>query len=285
MKLNFKEAYQVLAKNPHITLLMVIYLLIMVSLLPILFVQKAEISFYFVLFLMFALTSAFFAGWFGMIKACVLSNQDDDTEESLIKRYECFKVDFFASIPCYILSIGFFILMSAGVFYGISILGDYLFGREDEVITQLATVMNSKSALENFLSTLPPETVNRFFKKVLYSYGCYLSYLFLIIYITPSLYFNKTKNPLIAIKNGLLGIIKKPFGTVLFFVLLLIMHGFITTLEAVSIINQVLMFLSLVLRICFIAYAIVLIFLVYEKNFAFDNNNGSDRLGENSSCN
>ena len=69
------------------------------------------------------------------------------------------------------------------------------------------------------------------------------------------------------------------------FLILLFSHVILVFFEKISFINPVLMFIALVLRVSFIAYVIVLIFSVYEKNFTDNGNNGTDRIRENEPCN
>lgn len=284
MNLSIKQSINILSKDPHITLLLVSYLLIMAMLLPTLLTQKNELSFFIVLFLMFIFSCAFFSGWFGMIKSCVLYKEKEDIEENLKQKYDSFKMGFFGSIPTYILQIGFFILILIGVIHSLSVISNHLFGKTDEIITQIAMIANSKEAIANFLSTLPEEVVINLVKKSVFSYTGIFLYVFLTMYMIPALYFSGRKNPLIGIKDGLVAIIKKPFFSIGLFLTLVLIHGMIVLIEGLSIFSQITMFLSLILRVCFIAFVVVLIFSVYEKNFTANNNNGSNGLRENSSC-
>lgn len=285
MKFNLKESFETLAKNPHITLLLVTYFLIIAGLLPLMAIQTEKLRFFLIMFLLLLLTGAFLAGWFGMIKCVVSYKEKGDMEEDLKNRYESFRNGFFSSIPLYMLPVIFYIILLFIFGKGLLYAADYIFGDPSEFLAQAVLFSGDKDALMNFLATIPKETMASIAERSIFVYTSFLFYLLITFYSIPSLFFNCTRNPLTGIKKGIIALLKKPLGTISLFLSIILSHIAIVFLEAISTVNQILMFFALVLRVCFIAYVVVLIFSVYEKNFACDSNNGSDRLGEDSSCN
>lgn len=285
MNSSFKKTFNILAKDPVIMLLFIVYLIAFASFVPIVFAQAGKYAFFILSFLWLLLTAAFFSGWFGMIKAASEYKEKEDPEEDLKNKYNLYKTGFFASIPNYMLSLVFYILLFAGFCYLIFHLTDYFLGKPDEIIKQLASVSNNQDALLNFIQTMPETTKMLIIKRSAFLYTGFLVYFLLTFYSVPALFFNCSINPLKGLKNGLAALFKKPLLTLGLFTGLLLTHILIIFFERISVGYNIVMFLALILRVYFIVASIVLIFSVYEKNFASNCNNGCNSVGEDGSCN
>ena len=286
MNFCIKNSFKIIADNPHIMLLLVTYLLAFSGLLSAGIFFAGKPVFTVMLVLIFLLTCAFIAGWLGMIKYLLLSEETDNQEEILKNKYKSFSIGFFSSVANYILPVLFFIVLFIFFIKGIISLTDTVFNGSQELFGQIGTLIGDKDALYNYISTLPEDKLIAVIKINLFIYSCILSYLLLTFYAIPATFFNeKSSNPLLGLKNGLIAFFKKPLQTLGLFLFLLLIHTILVFFEGISVINQILMFIALVLRVSFITYIVVLIFSVYEKNFAHNCNNGSDGVGENKSCN
>lgn len=284
MKFNIKKSAKILIKNPNIMLLLVSYLLIMASILPIVVFSYGRIVFFIFIILLFLFTCAFLAGWFGLVKSIVECKSSPYFDDDIKKRYEEFKNSFFTSIPTFMPSLIFYILLLMGYMYLLTYLADYFIGKPDEVINGLAALKSDQDAIINFLSTLPKDVIDTIIKRSAFLYLGSIVYLVLMLYSVPALYFSSKPNPFIGLKNAVLAFIKKPLGSFFLFLGLAICHIALIFFEAISVLNSGLMFVALILRISFITYVVVLIFSVYESNFTLDCNNGGNGLGENKTC-
>ncbi len=274
-----------LSKNPQITLVFVIFLIVLAMFAPFVVFNAGKNIFILLVILALLFVSAFMSGWFGMIFHVLKNRCSNNPEEEIKNAHESFKSGFFGSIPQYMPSIIFYILLFSGFLYLISYVADLIFGKLDNIVMQLASFGADQDAIYNFLKTLPKESVVMLAKRSIFFYLSVLLYLLLTFYSIPALYFGKKINPLCAIKDGIVALFKKPFYSSFMFFSIVITHFLLIFIEAVSVVNEFFMFVALVLRVCFLAYVVVLIFSVYEKNFALNCNNGPDCLGENNSCN
>lgn len=281
-----KKSFRTLFDNPHIMLLFVTYLLAFSGLISAVVFVAGKPLFYVAVILIFLLTCAFFAGWLGMIKCLVAFKETDNAEENLKNKYTSFSIGFFSSVANYILPVIFYFILFMVFIRGLLSLASNIFNGSIETAGHIAALMSNQDALLNYLSTLPDNELIALVKFNAFVYFGILLYLFLTFYAIPSVYFNeKTANPLSGLKNGFLSLCKKPFYSAGIFLILLFSHVILVFFEKISFINPVLMFIALVLRVSFIAYVIVLIFSVYEKNFTDNGNNGTDRIRENEPCN
>ena len=285
MKFNIQKSFEILIKNPYIMLLLVTYLLITASAFPVAVYTYKTASFYIITALLFFFTCAFLSGWFGMIRCIVSCKETKDPEEEMKIHYHYFKNDFFSSITNYILPVIFYILLLIGFIYGISRLADVFFGKPADILNRLALYKGDTDALYNFAVTVPKDALKVIIERNLFKYSALLLYFFLTFYSIPALFFNACKSPLSGLQKGFLALFKKPFFTLLLFLLIVLTHILLIFIEAVSVVNNILMFIALVLRVSFLAYVVVLIFSVYEENFTADCYNGPDCVGKNGACN
>ena len=78
----FKNSFTILVKNPHLVLLLVIYLIISINLTPYMAYHAHNESsvFYLLAGLFILLTVVFFSGWLGIIKTIVERKNTNDDE-------------------------------------------------------------------------------------------------------------------------------------------------------------------------------------------------------------
>ena len=278
----FKKSFNMTMKNPYIMLLLVVYLLVVASVFPILFFKLGQ----FAAILLILLTSAFFAGWFGMIKFIVSYKETGNLEEDMKNQFSSFKNEFFSSIPNYILPLIFYMLLFAGVISLILFLADKFIGQENELLNQVAAMTGNQDVLYNFITTLPAETKLVIIKRCIFIYSALVLCFYLTFYSIPALYFQKGSNPLSGLLNGIRTLYKKPFKSIGLFILILIANILLTFFEAIAAYySNILMFIAFIIRIYFAAFIVVLIFSVYEKHFTDNSDNGPDSLKQDEACN
>lgn len=278
----FKKSLNLIMKNPYVILLLVIYLVIVASAFPVLFVKAGILAFV----LLILLTSAFFAGWFGMIKFITSYKETGNVEEDMKNQFSAFKNEFFSSVPSYILPLIFYILVFVGITIAILVGADKFIGHDNELLNQVAAMAGNQDVLYNFITTLPDEAKLVIVKRCIFIYSCFILYFYLTFYSIPALYFQKTSNPFLGLLNGFIALFKKPFLSIGLFILILISNILLTFIEAIfAYFSSALMFITFVLRIYFAAFIVVLIFSVYEKYFTDNCDNRADSIGQDESCN
>ena len=224
-----------------------------------------------------------------MIKTSVVSFKENKTPEEKFEEAVKLKNDFFCGVSEYILPVITGAVAITALFYFHSYLSDLIFGKIDAVIYELGKYANDTEALKNYFVSLPNSTWELIFKKSIFSYAvCSLISLF-FLYWGASLYLNKncSKNPFLAMGDAIKFMFKNFFQTVAAFILLVIINFALMTFQALFVQNVIISFITMILRIYFAAYMIVLIFDLYEANeptcaqIADNSDNGTDSIGEN----
>ncbi len=281
----FKTSFVMLGKNPHLVLILVIYLIIAINLAPYMayYALNRGYAFFIPAGLFALLTAVFFSGWLGMVKTIV--NQKNAKGEEAVARYSLFKKEFFGSIPSFMFSLIFYMLLTFLIGSALLYCADKLFGSPIGILSQMSDVSNNQEAFSNFISTIPKPTLIMIFKRSVFIYISFIVYSLLTIWWLPSQYFQNNKNPFIGLKEGVLSFIKHPATTIYVFLNLIFIHIFLIFIEAVAVVSLPVAFIALVLRVYFIAYAVVLIFNVYEEKFKNNSNNGRNSLGQNETVN
>ena len=277
--------------NPFITLYFVLYLIVLFLIIP--FLAGRNIILGMIIgVLILLLTCAFVSGWFNMIKASTVHYKENKTPEEKLEEALKLKNDFFCGVSGYILPIIAGTILTIALFYLHSYLSDVIFGKIDTVIYELSKYANDAEALRNYFVSLPNSTWAVIFKKGIFSYiACNLITLF-FLYWGASLYLNKdcSTNPFFAIVDSIKTMFKKFPQTFLVFILLTLANFVLISLQAIFIENVIISFITMILRIYFAAYMIVLIFDLYESDktkicekICIKNNsdNRTDSIGEN----
>lgn len=276
----FKKSLNVI-KNPYIILLLVAYLFLSAGLFPILILKLNIIAF----ILLILLTAAFFGGWFGLIKFVVSYKETGNREKDMENQFTSFKSEFFSSVPQYMLSLIFYMIVFAGICALIMFCADKLIGRSNELFEQVTAIAGNQDVLYNFITTLPDDAKILIIKRSLFVYFSFLVYFYLTFYSIPALYFQKGLNPISGLFNGVKALFKKPLLSTFLFIILIIANIFLTLFEGIAAYySSILMFIGFIIRIYFAVFVVVLIFSVYEKYFTDNCNNGSDSIGENKTC-
>lgn len=264
----FSKAFNVVKDSPFITLYFVLYLIVLFLIIPIMLAGKNIFLTSILSVLALLLTCAFMAGWFGMIKTAILVYKKDKSPEEKLEEAIKLKNNFFCSVSNYILPVilGFVILVA--FLYLHSYLSDVLFGKIDDVLSNIAKYSNNQDAFKNYLLSLPESTWSTIIKKGIFSYIICSFFTMVYIFWAASLYLNKkcAINPFFAAFDCVKTMFNKFFETILIFIFLIVLNFILMSLQAFYIENVVISFVTMILRIYFAAYIIVLIFDLYEEN-------------------
>ncbi len=285
MREEIKKSFRILIKNPYVMLIFILYFIVIANLMPVLYMQNNKSGFVLtgILFLLF--TSAFFSGWFGVIKGIVSYRETGNIEEDFKNQCFALKGDFFSSVANYILPLTFYLILFVIYTWFILYFANFVMFKPDTITNALQGFKPEQMSLAAYYESLPPDVKGLLMKKSLFVDIGFISYFFFTLFSIPALFFQNTNNPLTGLFKGIAAIFKKPFLYIGVFVFILFFNVIISLLEMGSFPNQILMFISLVVRIYFTAFFIVLIFSIYEKNFTDNCNNGADSLGQDSPVN
>ncbi len=310
---SLKKSFNIIKENPFITLYFVLYLIVLFLIIPFLIAGRNIFLSMVLGGLMFLLTCAFISGWFNMIKTSTLSFKENKTPEEKLEEALKLKNDFFCGVSEYILPIVAGSILMIILFYLHSYLSDLFFGKIDNIMYDLSKYANDTEALRNYFVSLPESTWVVIFKKSLFSYVVCSFITLFFLYWGASLYLNKdcSKNsiltPFIAILDAIKVMFKNFFETIAVFIILMVINFILISVQAFFMENVIISFITMILRIYFAAYMIVLIFDLYEKNKiknignkcgcdestvckitskdTDNSDNGSDSIGQDSSCN
>lgn len=264
----FSKAFNVVKDSPFVTLYFVLYLIILFLIIPVILAGKNIFLTSILSVLSLLLTCAFMAGWFGMIKTTIVAYKKDKTPEEKFDEAIRLKNNFFCSVSNYILPVILGFVVFIIFLYLHSYVSDILFGRIDNVLSDISRYSNNQEAFKTYLLTLPESVWSTIIKKGIFSYMICSFITFVYLFWAASLYLNKkcTLNPLYAVGDAVKTMFQKFFETILIFIFLIVLNFVLMSLQAYYINNVVISFVTMILRIYFAAYIIVLIFDLYEEN-------------------
>lgn len=231
--------------------------------------------------------SAFFAGWFYMVKKAIDLDKGEaiiDEEKSkasflLLKEIPIGIGEYFPSF------IGAFILY-CGLILGVMLItyavGIHFIGKLSLTLEQLRSAMDSSAAMKSLVTSMPVAELAKLnawnllvlFVSVFFSF---------ITMLWPVQIIKDTKNPLLAFFKSIKSIFKNPLGAVVLFIYISFVNFVISFVNAISTLNPILYFFSMLIYFYFLVYIVVLVFLYYDREIEEKNNSnsGPDSVGEN----
>ena len=264
----FKKSFNIVKDNPFITLYFVLYLIVLFLIIPVMLAGRNLFISSILGVLILLLSCAFMAGWFGMIKTATVAYQEDRTPEEKLNEAIRLKNNFFCSVSNYILPViaGFVGLIA--LLYVQSYISYVLFRKIDYISAELSKFANDAEGFRNYLINMPKETWAVIFKKGIFTYLVCSFLTMLYLFWAASLYLNKqcSQNPFLALVNSIKAMFKKFFESILIFIFLIVLNFVLISVQGYYIENVVISFITMILRIYFAAYIIVLIFDLYEES-------------------
>lgn len=220
---------------------------------------------------MLFMSSAFFAGWFYMVKKCVEFSKKDfilDKDKST----ESLKL-----IQTLSVGVGKYFLTYVGVslmFVGIALLMAFILYMASVpfinsmhfTISQMSMAINSPQDTQAFLNGLPPEQLIILFKLNLLLMGITSLFSFLMMLWMPEIIYSK-RNPLIALFTSIKKIFVKFGKSITLFLYITILNFLISFLGTFAFVNPVTYMIMMLVYFYFIVYIVVLLFSYYDKEF------------------
>lgn len=239
--------------------------------------------------------SAFSAGWFFMVKRAIdISKQefiiDEDKAKasfSLIKEFPIGIGEYFFSfIGGLILYLILFTLLSFTAYQ----IGLHFIGKTGVDILQLKTALNSPAAMKALITSLSSEQL----AKLSAWNFLFIAVMAISSFITmfwPAQIVSKTKNPIIALLKSIKFIFKNFFSSIILFIYFSLINFIVSLINAFSVINPIVYFISMLIYFYFVVYVVVLVFLYYDsendkqigEKIQNNSHSGTDSIGEEQS--
>lgn len=235
----------------------------------------------FVLFLFFAMTAAFFSGWFYTIKLAVedfltpktldvvVSDEGNDAAPTapedmfyLIKQFPVGVAHNF--VPFFFMVVLFFIMLTGVIFF--SYKSAYLLiGSVGITRPELFFALSSPDAMRKLVTSLTIDQQIKLSYWNLYFLFTTTFYSFLVMFWAPEIIYSED-SVLKDLLHSISKLFKKFFRALMMFAFLMLVY-FVISLLSTWIRLPLLQFLMTVIYFYFLVYAAVLVFLFYKKEF------------------
>lgn len=213
--------------------------------------------------------AAFFAGWLFMVRKAVELDKKEltDSEEKAKASFSLLK-DIPSGIGEYFLpfigAIILYTIFSLIVLIVAYKLGIHFIGKIDLDMLKIRMAMESPAAMKTLISSLSVQELTRLNLWNL----LFLTVMAMISFSTmlwaPEIIL-RTKNPFIAFFKALLFTFKNLLTAIILFIYISFLNFTVSLLNAVSTVNPILYFVSMLIYFYFVVYVIVLVFLYYES--------------------
>ena len=241
-----------------------------------------------VLILFFAMTAAFFSGWFYTIKLAInsfdttefvkpVANTPEEKESErqtenikgdvfyLLKQFPTgvgkYFLEYFFLVGLFFLLLTFVILFTYKAAY--ALIGNIGISRPD-----LFFALSTPETMVELLKSLTPEQQQKLSQWNLFFLLTTTLYSFIVMFWAPEIVF-KNMSVLNAFITSVVNLFKKFFKSLTIFAYLMFIY-FIISILSVLISSKIVGFLLTVLYFYFLVYAAVLVFLFYKKEFIID---------------
>lgn len=289
----FRRAFKITNENIILTTPLVLFLFLLSLYLGV--AQHAPANIFSAILLLITIifmVSAFFAGWFFMVKRSIdLDKQefiiDEDKAKAsfnLIKEFPVGVGEYFLPfIGALILYTGLFLLL---FFIGYSI-GMHFIGNVGLSLTDLKTSLASPAALKALVSSLSTEQLKKLNAWNFIFMAFTAIYSFITMFWSAQIVM-KTKNPLIAFFRALKFTFKNFLSALILFIYISIINFTVSLVNTFATINPIIYFVSMLLYFYFVVYVVVLVFLYYDREnnqqLKIEDSSPNDKLCDCKSC-
>lgn len=213
--------------------------------------------------------SAFFAGWFYMVREAIkLDKKEFDIEEAkakasfaLIKQIPMGIGEYFLYfVGALILYSILFLLISVIAYY----LGIHFIGKIDVDLNKLKIALNSTIAMKSLIASLSHEQIMRLNNWYFLFMGFLSFFSFITMYWGAEIIF-RTKNPIMAFFRSLGFLFKRILQSLILFIYISFINFLISLINTFAMMNSLLYFIAMVIYFYFLVYVVVLIFLYYDS--------------------
>lgn len=259
----FKEA--LVLTNKNIVLASPLIIFIMFASVYLLITPYRAFNIAFILLLFFAMTAAFFSGWFYTVMLAVKEENNKEDIFDILKQFPTGVGKHF--LQYFVMILLFFVLFTLVVIFtyksALLLIGSIGISRPE-----LFFAMSSPEAMTSLLKNLTLEQQTKLSQWNLYFIFTTTLYSFLVMFWAPEIVF-KQQTAFHAFVTSVSKLIKKFFKALTIFSFLMILYFIIMLLSAIVKL-QFAQFLITVIYFYFLLYAAMLIFLFYKKEFEAD---------------
>lgn len=302
----FTKAFKITNENIILATPMVLFLFLLSIYLGI--AQNAPENILAVILLLITtlfMISAFFAGWFHMVKKAIELDKkefiiDEDKAKAsfgLIKELPLGIGEYFLSFVGGFIFYTFLLVLFAIAGY---LIGEHFIGKIGISLVQIKSAFESAAAMKALIASLSAQQLEKLNAWNLLIMGLTSFYSFITMFWAASILY-KSKNPLVAFFQSISFTFKNFLSAVILFIYISFINFTISLLNAVAMINPIVYFVSMLVYFYFVVYIVVLVFLYYDRendkksdSESEDNclkgdcpqdscNSGSDSVGQNDS--
>ncbi len=218
----------------------------------------------FALILFLMMVGAFLSGWFFMIKQAIVSSEEYEDPNSLIKEFPAGVGEYFLNSLGMIINVFIVVVFFLGVSYFI---GMKFIGQIGISAVEFSKAVTSPETLRTFLLSLTDEQLFRLNAwNLLLLVSMVVTYF--VIFLYPPTMFFKEKNPF----KALFGTFKDLFSrnilkNILLYLILFVAYFFISIVTTILGGNIFAHFILTLINFYYMIFAAVLIFYYYHKNY------------------
>lgn len=277
-----QKAFNITKENIIIAQPLIIFLLIISFTLGALTQQTNKIYYLVFSTANLLLCTAFFAGWFYMIKKAIFHNKRAENNEyrnneDKIAASNALGKEFFPGVGEHFLSITYTTIVYI-IVYGLLMFVSYKAGLEllpnPHVNMQdfMAAANSTPAEMHKYVYSLSFEQLKAMNMWMLFIGGILSAFTFLTMFLFPAVYdkketgFKMLLTPFIAFNRNLVFIFKHFIGSLGILIFLFFLNIVFSVLSLLFSINIILSIIGLIISFYFMTYAVVLIFLYYEEN-------------------
>jgi len=215
------------------------------------------------------MVSAFFAGWFHMVKKAVdldkkeFSADDEKAKASfgLLKEIPVGVGEyFFTFIGAVILYVGLILVLLFASYQ----LGLHFIGNVGIDIAHLRMAFTSSEAMKSLVTSMTSDQLIKLNAWNILFLAVTSVYSFLTM-LWPAQIVTGTKNPFVALFKSIKALFKKPLSSIVLFLYVSFVNFVVSFINAFATMNPILYFVSMLLYFYFVVYVVVLVFLYYDR--------------------
>jgi len=259
----YKNSFEIVAKNPAITLFLVAFLIASNLLAGFMFTSNTKLVATIISFCLFMLSLCFVSGWLNVIK---------DVSKNGSKEKNYFPI-FLEGIGKNIIPIGIgsfiYTLILVFVLFLTGKIAHNLFGSLDFILKDLVNLAQDNNALMEYFEKL---TDNQKYIVYMWQISFILSSMifnFVMLFYFPAIIFNEKSNvffkALVELKDSIVFLFKNFINILFIYICIYSVYAFLGILKAMFSSNMIVSILLLFFYIYFICGAVMLIFNYYEK--------------------
>lgn len=282
MSLYIKKAFDITKENIILAQPLIIFLLVLSFTLAGLSQQTNRILHLVFLGANILLCTAFFAGWFYMVKKAIAHNrkvEKDEYKDEQEKSAASFALgkEFFPGVGEYFLSITFTMAIYV-VLYVLLLFACYKFGQHFlpnpniDIQKFMAAANSTPAEMHKYVYSLSFDQIKAINYWMLFMGGAVSVFTFLTMFLFPALYDKSEKglyvfwSPFTAFNRNIVFIFRHFFGSLGIMLFLFFLNIVLSVLSIIFNLNFILAIVGLIISFYFMTYAVVLIFLYYEEN-------------------